>query len=109
MFNSPAIPAACATGAYATPTSIGTLQQSGTIQGMEHDSAEQDRLAEKLRLALVMSSEGFEMKREQLRRRFPEADDDEIDRRLRAWLQERPGAEHGDGVGRPVSWPRTPR
>jgi hypothetical protein len=65
-----------------------------------------ERLAHKLRLALTMSSEGFEMKRMQLRRRFPEADDAEIERRFRAWLQERPGAEHGDGVGRPVSWPR---
>lgn len=64
------------------------------------------QLAEKLRISLEMSSEGFEMKRMQLRRRFPEADDAEIDRRLGSWLQERPGAEHGDGVGRPVSWPR---
>jgi hypothetical protein len=52
-----------------------------------------------------MSGEGFEMRRLQLERRFPEADDGEIDRLLRAWLQERPGAEYGDGVGRPVSWP----
>ena len=76
---------------------------------MEDDSAAREQLAYKLRLALVMSSEGFDMKRMQLRRRFPEADDHEIDRRFRAWLQERPGAEYGDGVGTPVSWPRPRR
>jgi hypothetical protein len=66
-------------------------------------------LAEKLRLSLAMSEDGFNMKRQQLRRRFPEADEPEIDRLFREWLQERPGAEHGDGIGRLVSWPRRPR
>ena len=76
---------------------------------MDDDSAARERLTRKLRLALAMGSEGFEMKRMQLRRRFPKADEAEIDRRFRAWLQDRPGAEHGDGVGRPVTWPRTRR
>ena len=76
---------------------------------MEDDRAARDQLAHKLRLALMMSSEGFDMKRQQLRRRFPDADDEEIDQRFHDWLQERPGAEHGDGVGRPVSWPRPRR
>ena len=70
------------------------------------DMAARERLAQKLRLALLMSAEGFTMKRLQLGRRFPDADAAEIDRLFRAWLQERPGAEHGDGVGRPVVWPR---
>jgi hypothetical protein len=65
--------------------------------------------AEKLRIALELNESGFEMKLQQLRRRFPDADEAEIDARFRAWLQERPGAEYGDGVGRPASWPRTPR
>jgi hypothetical protein len=38
--------------------------------------------------------------RQSLRRNHPEADDQEIDRRLSAWLRERPGAEHGDCPGR---------
>jgi hypothetical protein len=109
VFNPRAILAMRATGGYVAPSGIGSLQESGTIRAMDDDSAARELLADKLRLALVMSSEGFEMKREQFRRRFPAADDDEIDRRLRAWLQERPGAEYGDGVGRPVSWPRTRR
>ena len=45
----------------------------GTIWAMDDDRAARELLADKLRLALVMSSEGFEMKREQLRRRFRHA------------------------------------
>jgi len=73
------------------------------------DDANRDLLAEKLRSSLAMSEDGFNMKRQQLRRRNPEADEAEIDRLFRAWLQERPGAEHGDGVGRPGVWPRAAR
>lgn len=43
---------------------------------------------------------GVSMRRAALRREHPGADEDEIERRLRAWLATRPGAEHGDGVGR---------
>jgi hypothetical protein len=41
-----------------------------------------------------------------LRRRFPDASEEEIEWRLAAWLKERPGAEFGDAEGRPVPWPR---
>jgi hypothetical protein len=34
-----------------------------------------------------------------LRRRHPEAGEEEIAQRLRAWLHHRPGAEHGDVSG----------
>lgn len=40
--------------------------------------------------------------RQNLRREHPEANEDDIDRRLRQWLHERPGAESGDCPGRPV-------
>lgn len=39
----------------------------------------------------------------------PDASDEEVRRRLRVWLQDRPGAGQGDGVARPVAWPRTRR
>ena len=39
--------------------------------------------------------------RENLRRRFPEADDDEIERRLLDWLQKRPGAGIVPAPGQP--------
>lgn len=41
------------------------------------------------------------MMRQNLRRRHPQADEVEIERLFVSWLQRRPGAEHGDGVGRP--------
>ena len=56
--------------------------------------------AEKLRITLELAEVGYEMMRENLRRRHPEASDDEIQRLLTDWLHERPGAEHGDAVGR---------
>ena len=52
-----------------------------------------------------MSEDGFAMKRQQLRRRNPEADEAEIDRLFRLWLQMRPAAELDDSNLRPISWP----
>jgi hypothetical protein len=39
--------------------------------------------------------------RQNLRRRFPGEDEASIEARIVAWLHRRPGAEHGDGAGRP--------
>jgi hypothetical protein len=41
-----------------------------------------------------------------LRHDHPAITDEELDARVAAWLHERPGAEHGDGEGRVVEWPR---
>lgn len=57
--------------------------------------------AERLRIALEMHDEGVELMRQNLVRRHPDADAREIERLLTGWLHERPGAEHGDGEGRP--------
>jgi hypothetical protein len=57
--------------------------------------------AERLRIALDLHDAGVEMMRQNLRRRHPGASEQEIERLLVAWLHERPGAEHGDAVGRP--------
>jgi hypothetical protein len=62
--------------------------------------------AARLRLALDLFEAGEAMMRQRLRREHPDADDVEIERRIVAWLRERPGAEHGDAAGRRVSWPR---
>jgi Rv0078B-related antitoxin len=43
------------------------------------------------------------MTRERLRRERPHASEIEIDRLVAAWIHEHPGAEDGDGVGRPIS------
>lgn len=50
-----------------------------------------------------------QLMRQNLRRRFPDADEEEIDRRFVAWLQTRPGAEHGDGPQPASSDPSTIR
>jgi len=42
-----------------------------------------------------------QMMRQNLRRRNPAASEEEIEAGIREWLHRRPGAEHGDGVGRP--------
>jgi len=65
-----------------------------------------DKAAARLRIALELFETGVEMMRQKLRRDHPGLADHEIEARVRAWLQERPGAEFGDAVGRRVAWPR---
>ena len=57
---------------------------------------------ESFRATLDLFQAGVEMMRQNLRRRYPKASDSEIDRLLREWLLERPGAESGDAPGRAV-------
>jgi lauroyl/myristoyl acyltransferase len=69
---------------------------------------QKERLRQNLRLTLELFQAGEELMRQNLRRRFPQASEEEIETRLGQWLAHRPGAEHGDGVGRPRSlWPRS--
>lgn len=63
--------------------------------------SEDDAAAARLRAALEMFDDGVALMRQNLRRADPEASEEEIERRLRAWLRHRPGAEHGDAVGTP--------
>ena len=53
------------------------------------------------RTGLALADAGIEMKCAQLQRDFPADTPDETLNRLNAWLRERPGAEFGDGEGRP--------
>ena len=55
--------------------------------------------AARLRIALELHDAGVAMMRQNLRRRHPDADEDEIERRLIEWLHTRPGAEFGDAAG----------
>jgi hypothetical protein len=57
-------------------------------------------------MALELSDLGIEMYRARLRRENPTMSDDELERAVTEWLHHRPGAEHGDGVGRVATWPR---
>jgi hypothetical protein len=65
-------------------------------------------MRERLRAAFDLFEAGVDLMRQRLKRQYPDETDSEIERRIGAWLQERPGAEHGDGVGRVVTWPRRP-
>lgn len=69
-------------------------------------SKESRAAAERFRMALHLFELSERMLRQKLRRRHPQASEDEIEAMIAAWLEHRPGAEHGDGVGKPVPWPR---
>lgn len=56
---------------------------------------------ERFRVALALHDEGVALMRLNLQRRNPDASEEEIAELLRAWLQSRPGAPHGDAAGRP--------
>lgn len=73
---------------------------------MEVEAAPHETSAERLRIALDLFEFGTDMMQQKLRREDPDATEGEIQARLMAWLQERPGAEFGDGAGRPGCWPR---
>lgn len=75
------------------PTGLGTQPQK------EQAGCGADPVA-KLRLALSLSHTAERIMRQSLERRYPEESEAEITERLRQWYHHRPGAEHGDGVGR---------
>ena len=57
---------------------------------------------ESLRVALDLFDTGVALMLENLRRQYPQADEEELTRRLASWLRYRPGAEAGDADGRSV-------
>jgi hypothetical protein len=59
---------------------------------------------ERLHLAFELFEAGRDMMRAKLRREHPDATEEEIERRLAEWVSTRPGAEHGDAVGRVLPW-----
>lgn len=69
------------------------MKAMGSTSSLTNDS---------FRMALDLFQAGVDVMRQNLRRRHPEAHDEEIERLLGDWLQERPGAEWGDCPGRPV-------
>jgi hypothetical protein len=62
--------------------------------------------AERFEMAMELCEVAEQMLREKLRRSHPGLPDAEVEALVDAWFMERPGAEHGDGEGRPVPWPR---
>lgn len=59
----------------------------------------------RLALALELADLAVAMVEQKLRRERPGASPQEIEQGVREWLHTRPGAEHGDAWGRPISWP----
>jgi len=59
-------------------------------------------IVDAFRTTLDLFGTGLDMMRQNLRRSHPEAGAEEIERLLRDWLRDRPGAEVGDCPGRPV-------
>jgi hypothetical protein len=55
---------------------------------------------ERIEVALELFDLAVDMMRTRLRRDRPDVTDAEIEQAVRAWLHHRPGAEHGDSVGR---------
>jgi hypothetical protein len=59
-------------------------------------------VADAFRTTLDLFETGVDLMRQNLRRSHPGARDEEIERLLREWLLDRPGAESGDSSGRRV-------
>lgn len=72
---------------------------------MEVTKDESRRMAERFRTALHLYELAEAMLRQKLRRTHPHASPDEIDALVARWQEHRPGAEHGDCVGRLRPWP----
>jgi hypothetical protein len=53
----------------------------------------------RVRTAFELNEAAEAIMRQNLRRRFPQDSEEQIELRLSAWLQDRPGAEHGDAAG----------
>lgn len=68
----------------------------------------QELIAERFKTTMALFEVGEAMLRQKLRRKYPLATEAEIEGHVQEWLERRPGAEQGDGVGRPVAWPRRP-
>ena len=59
-------------------------------------------ISDAFRTTLDLFQTGCDLMRQNLRRRYPDVHEHEIDRLLQEWLLERPGAEVGDCPGRPI-------
>jgi hypothetical protein len=66
-------------------------------------------VAERMRLTFDLYATGEALMRQRICREHPGLSPAEVEARLVAWLQTRPGAEHGDAEGQPGTWPRTSR
>ena len=59
------------------------------------------RVMARMAIAFDLFDTSLAIMHQNLRRRNPGASEAEIEAGVREWLHRRPGAEHGDGEGRP--------
>ena len=59
-------------------------------------------IVDAFRTTLDLFQTGVDLMRQNIRRRHPEAPDEDVERLLYEWLLARPGAEAGDCPGRPI-------
>jgi len=78
-----------------------TLPEATSVDCLVNDGRD-EATADAFRTTLDLFDAGLDLMRQNLRRRHPDAGDEEIGRRLREWLHFRPGAESGDCPGRSV-------
>jgi hypothetical protein len=57
-----------------------------------------------LRVAFDLFDAAEALLRQNILREFPESTEQEIEAKIVAWLQDRPGAPHGDCPGIPRKW-----
>ena len=54
-----------------------------------------------MRMTMDLYEAAEQIMRQNIRRRHPGLSEAKVEERFVEWLHRRPGAEHGDGVGRP--------
>ena len=62
-------------------------------------------IRERLAIAFDLYETAEQLVAQRFRRENPGASPEEVENRIREWLQTRPGAEQGDAEGRPVVLP----
>lgn len=62
------------------------------------------QVLERMRLTFELCQMAEAMKRQSLQRRHPNLGAEEIEKLMDEWRLSRPGAELGDGPGRPAPW-----
>lgn len=72
------------------------------IDSEARQASDASAVADAFRDTLDLFGTGLALMRQNLRRRHPEASDDEVERLLDAWIVERPDAPTGDCPGRRV-------
>jgi hypothetical protein len=101
-------PRSAVSGELASPRAVirDRFTRRPSLYNPSMDDAARERMGQRLRLAFQLHEDGVSLMRQNIRRRYPGETEIEIDRRLLTWLHHRPGAEHGDALGRPVELPR---